>query len=64
MARLGPDVLLWHCSQSRQRALGEKVRTPRHVLLCRWDGDTLVIGRVLHERMDPTRHVNPDTDWA
>jgi len=61
---LGEGVLSWHISHSVIRAGGHRVRTPRHILYCRWEGDVLAVGRVLHERMDPTLHVDPDTDWA
>jgi toxin ParE1/3/4 len=62
-AELGDGVLIWHLAQSTQRARGSVVRHPRHVLVCRWEGGVLVVGRVLHETMDPTRHLDPDTDW-
>lgn len=61
---LGEGVLSWHISHSVIRGGGQRVRTPRHILYCRWEGDVLAVGRVLHERMDPTQHVDPDTDWA
>lgn len=55
---LGEDVSSWHLSRSRARAPGGKVHRPRHFLICRRDGDTLVIGRVLHDAMDLRRHVD------
>lgn len=54
---LGPGVLSWHLARSRHHSSGGRVRRPRHVILCRWDGDTLEIGRVLHDSMDLPRHV-------
>lgn len=61
---LGEGVLTWHLAQSVSRSRGTPVRRPRHVLVCRWDDDTLVVGRILHDSMDPTRHLDPDMDWA
>ena len=60
---LGEGVFSWHLSRSRARAPGEKVHRPRHFLICRRDGDTLVIGRVLHDAMDLRRHVDPHQTW-
>ncbi|HJG91472.1 MAG TPA: type II toxin-antitoxin system RelE/ParE family toxin [Brachybacterium massiliense] len=54
---LGPDVLSWHLARSRDHSTGGRVRQPRHVILCRWDGDVLEIGRVLHDSMDLRQHV-------
>lgn len=61
---LGTGVLTWHLALSTQRVRGGGVRRPRHVLVPRWDGDVLVVGRVLHEKMDPTRHLDPEKDWT
>lgn len=61
---LGEGVLSWHIRHSAVRTGGQRVMTPRHILYCRWEGDVLAVGRVLHERMDPTLHVDPETDWA
>ncbi len=55
---LGEGVFSWHLSRSRARAPGGKVHRPRHFLICRRDGDTVVIGRVLHDAMDLRRHVD------
>lgn len=60
---LGDGVFSWHLAQSRTRAPGKTVRHPRHLLICRRDGDVLVIGRVLHDAMEPRRHVDPEQDW-
>ena len=56
---LGDGVFSWHLSHSRAHSAGGKVRRPRHFLICRRDGDLLVIGRVLHDAMDLRRHVDP-----
>lgn len=56
---LGKGALSWHLARSRDRSPGGRVRHPRHVLICRRDGPTLVIGRVLHESMDLKRHIAP-----
>ena len=60
---LGEGVFSWHLSRSRARAPGGKVHRPRHFLICRRDGDTLVIGRVLHDAMDLRRHVAARRTW-
>lgn len=56
---LGEGVFSWHLALSRTRSPGGAVHRPRHVLLCRRDGDVLVVGRVLHDAMDLSRH-RPD----
>lgn len=61
---LGEGVVSWHLAVSAQRAAASRVRHPRHVLLCRWDGDVLVVGRILHESMDPSAHLDHRADWA
>lgn len=60
---LAEGVFSWHLSRSRARTPGGKVHRPRHFLICRHDGDTLVIGRVLHDAMDLRRHVDPGRTW-
>lgn len=60
---LGDRVFSWHLSQSRAHAPGKPVRRPRHFLICRRDGDILVIARVLHDSMDLRRHVDPEQSW-
>lgn len=60
---LGPGVSSWHLSRSRSRTPGGKVNRPRHFLICRREGDTLVIGRVLHDAMDLRRHIDPQGTW-
>lgn len=59
---LGDGVLTWHLALSKDRVHTGRVARPRHVLVCRRDGDVIVIGRVLHEAMDPTRHLDSDDD--
>jgi len=61
---LGDGVLSWHLSQRRAHSPGGRVRRPRHFLICRRDGDVLVIGRVLHDAMDLRRHVDPQHPWG
>jgi toxin ParE1/3/4 len=39
------------------------VHRPRHFLICRRDGDLLVVGRVLHDAMELRRHLDPEQDW-
>ncbi|MCR1784438.1 type II toxin-antitoxin system RelE/ParE family toxin [Nocardioides carbamazepini] len=60
---LGDGVLTWHLKQSISRCPAPRVRHPVHILVCRWRGDVLVVGRVLHERMDPTRYLDPTLGW-
>jgi toxin ParE1/3/4 len=60
---LGEGVFTWHLARSRARTPGGRVHRPRHFLVCRRDGDTLVIGRVLHDGMDLRRHVDPRRTW-
>lgn len=60
---LGAGVFTWHLSLSRARTPGGKVNRPRHLLVCRRDGDILVIGRVLHDAMDLHRHIDPPRAW-
>jgi toxin ParE1/3/4 len=60
---LGDGVFSWHLSRSRTRSPGGHVRRPRHLLVCRRDGDTPVIGRVLHDAMELRRHVDPSRTW-
>lgn len=61
---LGEGVFSWHLSRSRVRSLGGQVRRPRHFLICRHDGDVLVIGRVLHDAMDLQRDVDAQYRWG
>lgn len=61
---LGEGVFSWHLSRSRTRTPGGKVHRPRHFLICRRDGDTVVIGRVLHDAMDLRRHVDAHRTWS
>ncbi|MGP5165553.1 hypothetical protein [Arthrobacter rhombi] len=60
---LGDGVFSWHLSQSRTRAPGKTVHRPRHFLICRREGDVLVVGRVLHDAMELRRHVDHQQSW-
>lgn len=60
---LGDGVFSWHLAYSRTRSPGGTVHRPRHFLICRQDGDVLVIGRVLHDAMDPRRQLDPLQPW-
>lgn len=60
---LGDGVFTWHLAQSRTRSPGGTVQRPRHFLICRRDGELLVVGRVLHDAMEPRRHVDPQRAW-
>lgn len=60
---LGDGVYSWHLAHSRQRSPGGAVHRPRHFLICRRDGDLLVVGRVLHDAMELRRHLDPERTW-
>lgn len=60
---LGEGVFSWHLLHSRSRSLGGQVLRPRHLLICRWEGDVLIIGRVLHDAMALRRHVELQERW-
>lgn len=62
-SELGDGVFSWHLAQSRARARGKTVRSPRHFLICRRDGDVLVIGRDLHDATELRRHGDPQQRW-
>ncbi|HEY3796871.1 MAG TPA: type II toxin-antitoxin system RelE/ParE family toxin [Caulobacteraceae bacterium] len=60
---LGPGARSWHLRTSRRRVgRGDRgVGRPRHLLIYRIETDVVVVGRVLHDAMELTRHL-PD-DW-
>jgi toxin ParE1/3/4 len=58
-SELGDGVFSWHLAQSRTRSSGGTVHRPRHFLICRRDGDTVVVGRVPHDVMELRRHLDP-----
>lgn len=60
---LGDGVFSWHLAQSRTASHGDRVRHPRHFLICRRDDDVLVLGRVLHDAMELRGHVDPQQPW-
>ena len=60
---LGDGVFSWHLAQSRTRSTGGSVHHPRHFLICRRDGDVLVVGRVLHDAMELRRHLDAQQPW-
>lgn len=60
---LGERVFAWHLARSRTRSSGGTVRRPRHFLICRLDGDVLVVGRVLHDAMELRRHLDSQQPW-
>ncbi len=57
---LGNRILSWHLRMSRHHLTASTVRRPRHVLIYRIEGDIIEVVRVLHDAMDPVRHVEPD----
>ncbi|MCA0438295.1 MAG: type II toxin-antitoxin system RelE/ParE family toxin [Actinobacteria bacterium] len=60
---LGDGVYSWHLARSRGRLTGGAVHRPRHFLICRRDGEVLVVGRVLHDAMDLRRHIEAQKPW-
>lgn len=60
---LGDGVFSWHLARSRARSLGGPVHRPRHFLICRREGDVLVVGRVLHDAMELRRHLDSAQPW-
>lgn len=61
---LRPSVRSFHVRYARRSAEGAKVRRPVHVLYYRVAEEGVIeIVRVLHERMDPSRHLDePPTE--
>jgi toxin ParE1/3/4 len=58
---LGRTVRLYHLRQSRERARTEDGigQSPRHAVVYRLAaGDTVIVVRVLHDSMDPARHLD------
>lgn len=59
----GQGVFFWHLSRSRAQSSSGLVHRTRHFLVCRRDGDLLVIGRVLHDAMDTHRNLDGGMVW-
>jgi len=59
--KYGVGVRSWHLRLSRSRVPPEvgHVESPRHLLFYRVMGGVVVIGRLLHERMDLRRYLTP-----
>ncbi len=55
---MAPDARTYHFSFSRNRVLGQRVKTPRHFVLYRQltDGE-VEIARILHDSRDLPRHL-------
>lgn len=62
---LGDGVRTWHLRLSRQAtgAAPGRVGRPRHFLVYRDAPPLLLVGRVLHDAMDPEQPLGPDTPW-
>jgi toxin ParE1/3/4 len=62
---LGAGVRSWHLRLSRDHVGtgAGVVRRPRHFLIYRFEPALLVVGRVLHDAMELTRHLNPESSW-
>ncbi|AZV93039.1 plasmid stabilization protein ParE [Bordetella sp. J329] len=65
-SELGGGMRSWHLRLSRDRArvAGGMVHRPRHFLIYRVENDMIVIGRVLHDAMELTRHLEGDKSWV
>lgn len=63
---LGAGVRSWHLRLSRERArtAAGQVQRPRHFLVYRAEHGLIVIGRVLHDAMELSRHLSPESSWA
>ena len=62
-AELSPGIRSFHVRHARNDNPEAKVRRPVHVLYYRTVAlDLIEIVRVLHERMEPSRHVDPSVD--
>ncbi len=60
---LAPGIRSLHIRNARGEEPQGKVRKPVHVLYYRvLDPDLIEIVRVLHERMQPSRHIGLETD--
>jgi toxin ParE1/3/4 len=62
---LGDGVRSWHLRSSRERARMATgiVRRPRHFLIYRMESDLVVVGRLLHDAMELTRHMEFEGLW-
>ena len=63
---LGLDVRSWHLRRSRDRAWTPDgvVARPRHLLIYRpLSSDLIAIGRLLHDSMELTRHLQAPDLW-
>jgi toxin ParE1/3/4 len=56
---LGAAIRSWHLRLSRERARTADgvVRQPRHFLLYRLESGVVVVSRVLHDAMEPGKHL-------
>lgn len=62
---LGARVRSWHLRLSRahvEPGMGV-VHRPRHFLVYRFEPGLVEVGRVLHDAMELTRHLDPDSPW-
>jgi len=59
---LGPDIRIYHIRHSRNKVVASKrVKNPRHFLMYRVAQQSRpVIGRILHDSMELSRHFLPD----
>jgi len=62
---LGAAVRSWHLRLSRERARTTTgiVGHPRHFLIYREEHDVVVVGRILHDAMELSHHLDPVSSW-
>ena len=62
---LGEGVRSWHLRLSREHARTDTgiVCRPRHFLIYRAQSQMTVIGRVLHDSLEPTQHLGSEDSW-
>jgi toxin ParE1/3/4 len=56
-AELPADIYIYHLAASRERVAGDRVGTPRHMLLYRVSAARVEVLRILHDSRDLARHL-------
>jgi plasmid stabilization system protein ParE len=54
---LAPYAYVYHLSHSRDRVVGQTVKTPRHFVLYRFGGLVVEFARLLHDNRDLAQHL-------
>ena len=62
---LGARVRSWHLRLSRAHVEHgvNVVRRPRHFLVYSFEPGLVEVGRLLHDAMELTQHLDPDSSW-